>query len=82
MKSRGQWAEEQEEYRKSCDEVNQEPLRISGVVAVGVKETGNGLTEEIAFRVYINEKGSESNMPSEQVIPLRRERILSPAFLN
>lgn len=71
MKSREDWIEEQEKYLAAYDEVRRELLQIPGVVEVGVgiKETDGGLTEEVAFRVYVNEKLPESSLPSEQVIP-------------
>jgi hypothetical protein len=71
MKSRDQWAREQAELMAVYDEVKQELLRIPGVVdvGVGIKETGGGLTEQVSFRVFVEEKLPESQLPAEQVIP-------------
>jgi hypothetical protein len=71
MKSREEWIQEQEAYLKEYDKIKQELLQIPGVVdvGVGIKETDGGLTKEVAYRVYVEEKLPESNLSSEHIIP-------------
>jgi hypothetical protein len=71
MKSRDQWAQEQEEYLKAYDEIRQQLLQIPGVleVGVGVKETGSELTENVCFRVYVEEKIPEADLSEDEMIP-------------
>jgi hypothetical protein len=63
--------QEQERYLAVYDEVKAELLRIPGVVEVGVglRERGGSLTPEPAFRVYVEEKLPESEIPPENRIP-------------
>ncbi len=52
-------------------EVSDELLQYPGVqsVGVGLKETGGKLTEQIAFRVYVDEKKDPQTLLAEQCIP-------------
>jgi hypothetical protein len=71
MKSREQRIADQGRILMLYDQVKEDLLRIPGVVEVGVgsKEVDGVATEELAFRVYVNEKLPESSLPSEEVIP-------------
>jgi hypothetical protein len=62
---------EQEKYLQAYDEIKQELLQIPGVVdvGVGVKETDDKLTTQLAYRVYVEEKLPESELAPEHVIP-------------
>src|SRR5262245_44711331 len=71
MKTPDDWTREYHELLAVVDEVRDELLRIPGVtkVSVGVKERGGGLTNQMAFRVYVREKVPESALPPEQLVP-------------
>jgi len=51
--------------------VKEQLMRIPGVVGVGIglKETGDKLTQEIAFRVYVVEKKDRASLSADELIP-------------
>ncbi|MGJ3246516.1 MAG: hypothetical protein ACFE0I_10620 [Elainellaceae cyanobacterium] len=51
--------------------VKQNLKQIPGVVSVGIglKQTGKTLTNELSFRVYVNQKKPLTEVPPDQVIP-------------
>jgi hypothetical protein len=65
------WTREYHDFLAVFDEVNAELSRIPGVirVSVGVKEEDGGLTQRMAFRVYVRAKLPEDAIPPEQVVP-------------
>jgi hypothetical protein len=71
MKSREQWIEEHELALEVYEDVEAELMGIPGVVEVGlgVKEAAGGLTDDLAFRVYVEEKLPDTDVPPERKIP-------------
>ena len=69
MKSREERLKAYEEISAKLPEARALLMRFPGVrqVAVGLKETGDRLTEEIVFRVYVAQK-----LPPEQLAPEAR----------
>ena len=61
----------EEELARLHREAEEELKKIPGVVSVGfgVKESSGNLTDEIAFRVYVNEKKNKEDLPPEEIIP-------------
>src|SRR5215471_7541309 len=61
----------QEQFLAVYDEVKAELMRIPGVVEVGVglREKQGTLTAEPVFRVYVEQKKPEGEIPSDQIIP-------------
>jgi hypothetical protein len=62
---------EQDAYLAAYPAIRERVMQFPGVVEVGVglKETGGGLMEDMAFRVYVREKLPEANLEPGQVIP-------------
>jgi hypothetical protein len=71
VKTPSDWTREYRDFLAVFEEVNAELLRIPGVirVSVGVKEQGGGLTERMAFRVYVRAKLPEDAIPPEHIVP-------------
>ncbi len=71
MKDRQALLEEQERLIEVYDQVRQELLAIPGVVevGVGVKEIHGSLTQQLAFRVYVQDKRPESELTADQIVP-------------
>jgi hypothetical protein len=71
VKDRQALVEEQERLLEVYDEVRQELLAIPGVVdvGVGIKEVDGGLTQQIAFRVYVEAKQPESALEADEIVP-------------
>lgn len=64
-------AELERNAREVFGEVEAELRQYPGVVEVGIglKRRGGQLTDEIAFRVYVDEKVAESELSPEHVVP-------------
>jgi hypothetical protein len=71
MKSREERLAEYIRISALLPQAREELMRYPGVrdVAVGVKETKNLVTEEIGFRVYVDEKKALGQLPRGAVIP-------------
>jgi hypothetical protein len=69
--SRGDLEAEQERYLAAYEDVKARLLQIPGVldVGVGLKETGDGLTQQIAYRVFVEEKRPEAELTPDAVVP-------------
>lgn len=71
MANRADLEAEQRRYFDAYDAIRERLTRLPGVVEVGVgmKERGNQLTDQIAFRVYVEEKRPEHELGADQVVP-------------
>ena len=61
----------QRELQAVYEQVKAQLMQLPGVVGVGIgaKETAGEITQDFAFRVYVEEKKPLADIPSEQVIP-------------
>jgi hypothetical protein len=64
-------ASDEGRYLDAYEDIRERLLRIPGVVEVGVglKETDGGLTQRIAYRVYVQEKRPEAELSPEELVP-------------
>lgn len=71
MRSKQEMKALQDQLLQLLPAVEAELLQIPGVVGVGIgfKETGGELTEQVSFRVYVQEKKPESAVAPEEQIP-------------
>ena len=71
MRSRQVLIEEQEKLLRLYREAEWRLMKLPGVVGVGVgaKEVGGRITEEFAFRVYVDRKKHRSELPPDTIVP-------------
>ncbi len=71
MKSREDLIAQQERLQSLHPQAEEMLMKLPGVVGVGIglKETGSGLTDEAAFRVYVERKKAPADVPADQLIP-------------
>jgi hypothetical protein len=71
MADREELVRRQQALQAVHEEVKAQLLRIPGVVGVGIglKETAGALTQEFAFRVYVQEKKDRAELRPEEIIP-------------
>jgi len=71
LREREERRQVQEQFLAVYDEVKAELMRIPGVVEVGfgLREKEGKLTAEPVFRVYVQQKLPEAEVPASQVIP-------------
>ena len=71
MPSRDEYVAEQQRYAEAYERIRAELVQLPGVVDVGVglKEVDGELTPQMAFRVYVEEKLPEDQLPPEALVP-------------
>ena len=71
MASREELIQRQRELEQVYDAAKAELMKIPNVlgVGIGIKEKGDELTPDIAFRVYVTEKKSPAELPPEDIVP-------------
>lgn len=71
MKTQSQWNAEHERLTSLLEQATEELKRYSGVtsVEIGIKETGRQLTQELAFRVYVQKKKPADQLSPGEKIP-------------
>jgi len=83
-KSRQECLEKQNKLLERREKVEQQLLRIPGVVCVGVglKEVKDKLSDNICFRIYVKKKKPESELAQEHVIPKTINGIETDILVN
>ncbi|MBE2222177.1 MAG: hypothetical protein IAF02_11580 [Anaerolineae bacterium] len=71
MADRNELLQRQQALQDVYEEASTQLMEIPGVIGVGIgiKEKSGDLTEDIAFRVYVVEKKSLEDIPTEERIP-------------
>ncbi len=71
MKSKAEWNAEHDRLMALLDQATEVLMQYPGVtsVEIGIKETGRELTQDLAFRVYVERKVAESELAPSEKIP-------------
>jgi hypothetical protein len=71
MTDRAELIRRQEALQAVYEEVKRQLMQIPGVIGVGIglKEKGNTLTQDICFRVYVEEKVDRAQLAPHEVVP-------------
>jgi hypothetical protein len=71
MSTEKDWVAEHDRLMTLLDQARAELMAYPGVIAVeiGVKQTGNDLTNDLAFRVYVVRKRAKQELTPEEIIP-------------
>lgn len=83
-----EFSAEEKVLLKNIESVKQDLLKLPNVLAVGIgiKESGNQLTDEISYRVYVKEKIDLTALGPSERIPSRigdfKTDVLTPLIVN